>query len=87
MNDAQYGMEERLRVIRNAHPIRPGVYRGLKCLAGFEEEDGLLTVVDKWVCCKACGNELGRVDQLMIQVWHDKNIRYRQGGFAFLAFV
>lgn len=83
MNEAH---EQNLRVIRSAHPIKPGI-PGIKCYAGQLEQSALLTVIDESVCCSECGNELGRSDQLMIRVWHDRNIRSRQEGYAFLAFV
>ena len=87
MNIPQYGHEERLRVIRDAHPIEPGKI-GFHCLADFEPSSGvLLRVVDEWVCCSACGNELGRTDQFMIKVWESESHRTKEHGTARLEFI
>jgi hypothetical protein len=70
MSDVQqYGQEERLRLIRNYHIIRPG-HPGVECLADFEVDNVFLTVSDDgWIMCPACGNELGHQSQLMLTVW------------------
>ena len=66
------GQEERLRLIRDHHIIRPG-HPGLECLGVPESPQVFLTVgPEGWVMCPACGNELGHSTQLMIQVWDDE---------------
>lgn len=74
------------RLVSQAHVVRPGL-PGLDCLAGQEPAIALLDVHDGMVCCSACGNELGREDQLMVKVWDDRNVRVHGGGTAHLAFL
>ncbi len=82
-----YGPAERSRLISEAHVIHLG-RPGIDCLAGFAPENVTLAAsADGYVFCPACGNELGRTDQLMLQVldWEPVGGR-RTCGTAHLAF-
>lgn len=72
------------KLLLDAHIITPGL-PGIECLACAEEGPVMLTVWNEqgvdYVCCPACGNALGRADQLMIQV------REEGAYFATLAFI
>lgn len=70
------------RLILEAHTWRKGQL-GIMCLAGQTVENVFLTVHAGWTCCPACGNGLGRADQLMIKVWLDRDTRTE----AVLAFI
>lgn len=86
-------MKSNQQMILDAHVIRPG-HPGLECLAGVEVDNVALDVFDGLVICPSCGCELGRADQLMIQVWDEEPVYpapgappLRRGTTAQLAFV
>jgi len=86
MSDMDWYHTRNERLIGQAHVVRPGL-PGLDCLAGCEPQIGMLRVHNGMVCCLACGNELGKADQLMVKVWDDRNVRVHGGGTAHLAFL